>query len=224
MGYLETLDIITKSFENIGIKESNIKSLDTILMRHSKKDKWHSVSPANFESIDYLKTGNPRQQQAHKVLEELGIMEKLQAFSPLLAGTIPIGIDIETSDLDIIGCYKNAPDFAAVLQHHFGDQNGFRIAVKTKRETETVVSGFVSGGFVIEIFGQPVPVQQQNAWRHMLIENAILQEQGEEFRRQIIGLKKQGIKTELAFAQLLGLSGDPYPALLQYGERFSDFR
>jgi hypothetical protein len=104
------------------------------------------------------------------------------------------------------------------LQHHFGTETGFRIAVKTKRGTETVVAGFVSGGFVIEIFGQPAPVQQQNAWRHMLIENAILQEQGEEFRRQIIGLKKQGIKTEPAFAQLLGLSGDPYLALLQYGE------
>ena len=181
------------------------------------------MPPTNFETIAYLKTGNPRQQKAYKVLEELGIMEKLQEFTPVLTGTIPIGIDIETSDLDIIGCYKTAPDFATVLQLHFGHQTGFRIAVKTKRGTETVVAVFVSGGFVIEIFGQPVPVGQQNAWRHMLIEHAILQEQGEEFRQQIIGLKKQGIKTEPAFAQLLGLSGDPYLALLQYGERFSAF-
>jgi hypothetical protein len=181
------------------------------------------MQPAIFETIAYLKTGNPRQQQACIVLEELGIIDKLQEFTPVLTGTIPIGIDIETSDLDIIGCYKNALEFASVLQQHFGNETGFRISTKIKRGSETVVAKFVSGGFAIEIFGQPVPVHQQNAWRHMLIEQAILQERGEEFGQQIIGLKKQGIKTEPAFAQLLGLSGDPYQALLDYGERFSGF-
>ncbi|MGD9928489.1 MAG: Fic family protein [Mangrovibacterium sp.] len=41
VGYFETLDIITESFENIDIKESSIKNLHNILMRHSKKDEWH---------------------------------------------------------------------------------------------------------------------------------------------------------------------------------------
>lgn len=40
-GYFETLDIITESFENIDIKESSIKNLHNILMKHSKKDEWH---------------------------------------------------------------------------------------------------------------------------------------------------------------------------------------
>jgi len=41
VGYFEALDIITESFENIAIKESSIKNLHNILMKHSKKDEWH---------------------------------------------------------------------------------------------------------------------------------------------------------------------------------------
>lgn len=41
VGYFETLDIITDSFESIDIDESNIKNLHNILMKHSVKDDWH---------------------------------------------------------------------------------------------------------------------------------------------------------------------------------------
>lgn len=37
VGYFETLDIITESHKNIDIKESSIKNLHNILMKHSKK-------------------------------------------------------------------------------------------------------------------------------------------------------------------------------------------
>jgi hypothetical protein len=50
----------------------------------------------------------------------------------------------------------------------------------------------------------------------MITEFRILQLRGEEFRHDIIALKKSGLKTEPAFASLLGLSGDPYEALLNY--------
>ncbi|PSR55942.1 Fic family protein [Adhaeribacter arboris] len=41
MGYFETLDIISESFEDIAITESSIKNLHNILMKYSKKDVWH---------------------------------------------------------------------------------------------------------------------------------------------------------------------------------------
>jgi Fic family protein len=41
VGYFETLDTITHSFQEIAITESNLKSLHNLLMRHCTKDQWH---------------------------------------------------------------------------------------------------------------------------------------------------------------------------------------
>ncbi|MBX3165054.1 MAG: Fic family protein [Bacteroidetes bacterium] len=41
VGYFEALDLIVKSFENISVTESNIKSLHNSLMKYSTKDEWH---------------------------------------------------------------------------------------------------------------------------------------------------------------------------------------
>ncbi len=59
--------------------------------------------------------------------------------------------------------------------------------------------------------------QQKNSilTEHMLIENEILIEKGIKFRKIIIDLKSNGIKTEPAFANLLGLTGNPYLELLK---------
>ena len=68
---------------------------------------------------------------------------------------------------------------------------------------------------MFEIFGQNIPTEKQNAYRHMLIEKEILNERGIEFRNKIMELKHSGIKTEPAFAQLIGLTGNLYKALLK---------
>ena len=41
VGYFETLDTISESFDDIPISENSIKNLHNILMRYSKKDEWH---------------------------------------------------------------------------------------------------------------------------------------------------------------------------------------
>jgi hypothetical protein len=56
----------------------------------------------DFTRIDYLKDGNERQKKAYEVLTKYRIFEKLKDYSPILAGTVPIEIDINGSDLDII--------------------------------------------------------------------------------------------------------------------------
>ena len=56
----------------------------------------------DFTTIDYLENGNEKQKRAYKVLSKYQIFEKLKDYSPILAVTIPIEIDIEGSDLDII--------------------------------------------------------------------------------------------------------------------------
>ncbi|RZL37072.1 MAG: DUF4269 domain-containing protein, partial [Pedobacter sp.] len=65
----------------------------------------------DFQDISYLKNGNERQKSAYQTLIKYQIFEKLSGFNPLLAGTIPIDIDIPESDLDIICYWQNVTDF-----------------------------------------------------------------------------------------------------------------
>jgi Fic family protein len=41
VGYFEVLDLISESYENINLTESNIQSLHNSLMKYSVKDEWH---------------------------------------------------------------------------------------------------------------------------------------------------------------------------------------
>ncbi|MEO0333269.1 MAG: DUF4269 domain-containing protein, partial [Bacteroidota bacterium] len=84
----------------------------------------------------------------------------------------------------------------------------------------TVIISFKYQHWSIEIFGQALPTQRQYAYRHMLIEYRILTLANARFKESIIQLKREGVKTEPAFSQLLGLPSDPYETLLNL-ERYS---
>lgn len=169
-----------------------------------------------FSTIDYLATGNSKQQEVYRLLQQYAVWDVLLPYTPLLAGTIPIAIDIDTSDLDIICCWHDKTVFVAHICQHFARHEHFRIVETQVRQRETVIANFELAGFEVEIFGQNRPSSQQEAFLHLLIEHEILLTHGSNFRQQIITLKQAGWKTEPAFAHLLGLSGDPYLALLQY--------
>ncbi len=167
----------------------------------------------NFLNISYLQFGNEKQKTAYQILTDNKILEKLAPYQPVLVGTIPINIDIESSDLDIICYIKDKTTFTKLLTNHFQNEKGFRI---TENPTlQSINASFFLGGFEVEIFGQPIPTIKQNAYRHMLIEYLLLLEKGEEFRQEIIALKKQGYKTEPAFAKLLGIEKNAYDELLK---------
>ncbi|WP_426480549.1 DUF4269 domain-containing protein [Chryseobacterium sp. R2ACT005] len=171
----------------------------------------------DFTGIDYLKSGNERQKRAYEVLEKYQIFEKLKNYSPILAGTVPIEIDIEGSDLDLI--------FEIDLRFEEDFLNDLMVSRFIPYDVDVehpIVNGekcitlnFVLEGFPIEIFGQNKPTKKQNAYLHMVAEYKILKEKGEEFKQKIIELKKQGIKTEPAFGMLLGLE-NPYEDLLKF--------
>lgn len=168
-----------------------------------------------FDTITHLATGTPRQKQTYNVLAEHRIMELLMPYSPILVGTIPINIDIEGSDLDVLCEYQNKETFVNHIHQHFSSFPQFKLTETTINEQETVLANFMADAFEIEIFGQKTPVKQQYGYRHMVIEHELLQRKSETFRQEIINLKKQGLKTEPAFAKALGLTGNPYEALLQ---------
>lgn len=156
----------------------------------------------------------PRHRQALAVLKDLRIFTDLQTHHPLLAGTVPIGIDLPDSDLDILCEAHDLPAFQSRIRALYGSHTGFRSALKLKKRLPCVTASFTCQQFEIQIFGQPVPTDRQDAWRHMIVEERILSLLGEPFRQEILRLKAGGHKTEPAFALALNLPGDPYQALL----------
>jgi len=165
-----------------------------------------------------LKAGNPKQQSAYQAIFELRIPDELSSYTPVLCGTIPIEIDTDQSDLDVI---MEVQDFAGFQQHVtalYGDLQDFLITQKERSGIPTIKANFFYGGFAFELFGQPRPVKEQNAYLHMIVEHALM-ERDPGLKEIIVGLKKQGIKTEPAFAYALQLPGDPYMALIDLGKQ-----
>ncbi|MDM1045302.1 DUF4269 domain-containing protein [Myroides sp. 1354] len=173
----------------------------------------------DFNTIAYLQQGSKVQQQVYHTLTSHRILELLAAFNPVVVGTFPLDIAIETSDIDIACQLEDVEVFQSIVQNHFGSCTGFSDLVFEMRKQQTYVANFVLDDFPIELFAQAIPVSAQYGYRHMLIEDEILREQGPIFKAQIIALKREGIKTEPAFAKLLGLKGDPYENLLLYGTK-----
>lgn len=169
----------------------------------------------DFTTIAYLKNGSVIQQRVYELLTQNRIMERLLDFEPILAGTFPIGLNVAGSDLDLVCRCTHVPVFEDHLYAEFGQLPSFRMYRSDAYEKTAVVAQFDLEDFPVEIFGQDLPSIEQNAYRHMCTEHAILQERGDAFRQQILELKQNGMKTEPAFGKLLQLH-DPYVALLDY--------
>ncbi|WP_167856421.1 DUF4269 domain-containing protein [Hymenobacter metallicola] len=170
----------------------------------------------DWRDLTYLQTGTTRQQQAFRAIARLGIVSTLQNYTPILAGTIPLAIDLPGSDLDIICEVPPAalPEYRQLLQRHYGHFPDFALTETTLQEFPTIVCSFRAEGFIWEVFGQPQASVLQNAVRHLIVEHAVLEAGGQAWRTAVRQLKQAGLKTEPAFAQLLRLPGDPYAALL----------
>lgn len=172
------------------------------------------MNVSKFDDIDYLALGTNVQRQVYQLLTAHQVMQRLGAYQPMLAGTIPLDINVAGSDLDVICTYQGVELFMADVVQHFSVYEDFKITNTLIDGEQTVLANFNIEGWPVELFGQQVPVKQQAAYRHMVVEYYYLQQHGSAFRQQIIGLKQQGYKTEPAFAKLLNLPGDPYQALL----------
>jgi len=167
----------------------------------------------NFNTIDYLKNGNAKQKHVYSILTKHSILFHLEKYDPLVVGTIPLAIDVEASDIDIICCWTDKNEFETCLKKNFNACSNFKI--KDNPERGSILATFMLDNFQFEIWGQNIPTQQQLGYQHMIIEYRLLVKHGESFRSKIIRLKQQGYKTEPAFAYLLGLHGDPYEELLK---------
>jgi len=168
-----------------------------------------------WKDISYLLDGNTKQKKAYKILNELKVFDVLQGYNPILVGTIPINIDIENSDLDIICEVYDFDEFENIIKDKFDKMKKFKLYKEVNDKSVIISANFIYDEFIIEIFGQGLPTTMQNGYKHMLIENRILNICGEDFRDEILNLKKAGIKTEPAFAKCLNIQGNPYDELLK---------
>ena len=149
-----------------------------------------------------------------EAVDRSGVLGTLTAFGPRVAGTPPLGFDLPGSDIDIL-CH--APDlhtFAAVLWTAFSDYPDFSMRQWVDAE-RSVIASFEAEGWQFEIFGQARPVAEQQGWRHFLVEQRLLAIGGPWLRTAVMAKRREGAKTEPAFAAALDLQGDPYQALLE---------
>lgn len=149
-----------------------------------------------------------------EALERAEVLPKLAAFNPHVVGTPPLGLDLPTSDIDVICFAPDAHAFTCAVWNAFGTCPEFRIWQKNGLD-RPIVANFAHAGWIIELFGRASPISQQCGWRHFLVEQRLLALGGDVFRIAVMALRDNGMKTEPAFAATLGLDGDPYQALLR---------
>lgn len=144
------------------------------------------------------------------------LLNALAPFSPTLIGTYPLGLQTPASDFDIACSALDLTQFerslgAVLLELGVPAASPRRLMLST----EASVTSFSCDGSPIEVFCQTIPVSEQHGFRHMIIEGQLLRLAGETLRERVLALRDDGLKTEAAFAKVLGLAGDPYAALLQ---------
>ncbi|WP_299402189.1 DUF4269 domain-containing protein [Acaryochloris sp. IP29b_bin.148] len=154
------------------------------------------------------------QSQFESVIENLDLLRILQDFNPCVIGTPPLGIDVSTSDIDIACSAQDLSLFRRCSHENFGRFDDYRCYDFAAQNLPSVMVQFNSMGWQIELFCQAIPTEQQWGVRHFRIEQRLL-ELEPNLRIAVQQLKQRGIKTEPAFAHILGLAGDPYIALLE---------
>lgn len=100
-----------------------------------------------------------------------------------------------------------------LLWGELGDRVGFRMH-QWVGGGRPLIAAFFENGWPFEIFAAAEPVAEQAGWRHFLVERRLLAIGGARFRAAVMALRGEGVKTEPAFARVLGIEGDPYAALL----------
>ncbi|MEA1675127.1 DUF4269 domain-containing protein [Nitrospirillum sp. BR 11163] len=146
-------------------------------------------------------------------LARTGIVEALAAFGPRVAGTPPLGLDLPSSDIDILCHARDAAAFAKALWALGAEWEGFTLH-QWRQAPRPVIGRFRAHGWAFEVFGSPDPVEMQAGWRHFMVEARLLALGGPGLRAAVMAARLAGLKTEPAFAQVLKLRGEPYAALL----------
>jgi ribosomal protein S18 acetylase RimI-like enzyme len=139
------------------------------------------------------------------------LFRDLSAFQPTLVGTYPLGLVVAGSDIDIACTCDDLDAFERTVREVLA---AIGVATPRVERLPAVVASFALGDLAVEIFGDTRPVLAQAGFRHMVIEGQLLVLGGAALHARVRERKRGGMKTEPAFAQVLGLDGDPYTEML----------
>lgn len=145
-------------------------------------------------------------------IDRTGILDLLAPLDPQVVGTLPLGIALPDSDIDIV-CHAPDPNAAVeLIWTTFSPANDFTL-YRWSARGRPLIAKFEAEGWPFEVFVSSELVADQAGWQHFKVEQRLLDLGGFALRDQIMTLRAQGMKTEPAFATVLGLPGDPYTAL-----------
>lgn len=143
------------------------------------------------------------------------LFRELAPYTPTLVGTYPLGLQVVSSDLDILCSCEDLEAFERHVARFLEELGGIPFqTARVRLAPEASVTHFPWAEFAIEVFAQALPIHEQMGFRHMVMEGRLLLLGGTALRDAVRGHKLTGLKTEPAFARALKLKGDPYAALL----------
>lgn len=159
---------------------------------------------------DLLQNGSRAQRAAARAVSELAVFQTLAAHAPVIAGSFPLDLQTETSDIDVLATAADLAGFLELAGRAFGAQTGFRSRLAQINSIESVVVNFNYDSFPFEIFAQARPTLEQDGFLHLVAEYRLLALADARFFETVRALKQAGAKTEPAFCTALGVSQDPY--------------
>lgn len=171
--------------------------------------KFHHLS---LESVIRLE----KNKKVYTALIESKVLHILREYNPLVAGTFPLNIFTDKSDLDILlECYDL--DFLQKLaKNQFGHFSNFKSFQSEVDGVNTLVINFSFAEVPFELFAQPIPSVNQKAYKHFQVEERLLTIGNNSFLKTVSDLRKNGLKTEPAFGKALFIENDPYEELLKF--------
>jgi hypothetical protein len=146
-------------------------------------------------------------------IDALNILSDLIDFDPHVAGTPPLNLHTEISDIDILCQSIDLDHLADTLWALYSDRAGFHMW-QWATDGRPVIARFTAHTWDFEIFGSIEPVRRQRGWQHFSVEQRLLLLGGPSFRAKVMELRNAGFKTEPAFWSALNQSGEAYSGML----------
>jgi len=148
-------------------------------------------------------------------LSSSGFFEFFKDDQPLISGSFPLGLELPSSDLDLLCEASDLGAFETRLNSWFSSLNSqhakdFSCKRAFYQGIETSLARWMWKDLPVELFVQKPEVLEFRSHRHFLVEDRLLKLGGKKIAEQIRKLKKLGLKTEPAFAEAFKIEGDSY--------------